>query len=484
MELSFDINEIVAVLNKSPHRDLNEYAPIVAKAALDPHFFHHFIAWNALNGQIRDAQVALPVLGLEVTDDPELVGNSYGHLLKLSPRDLLRGLDFAKARKATQSRISLRGLGRMVEAYLRKRERNREWFERTALQHRRTLRKLYSRYHIKPSPLAAAVLDFKLGDEKQSLPSGSVFEVLKRIPNMDPVEAAGTVMLNNIPFLIATGVMPAIKGNRAAIIAAIQGMSPSDLVNQVKTLNHWGMDKDPAIQAAYAEALRKKPNARANLFKATKAVEELQDEEETKEVLRKVQEAKLGAGTIDGDWAVLADASSSMRLSIELGKKIASLLSRMVKGKVLLNFFNSRALGYDVTGKALHEIQEATAHVFASGYTSIGAGLDPLLVLRKPVDGIAMITDGGHNTFPQFSSVYRAYEEKLKVSPTLYYYHVQGDPDKLSPELRGAGIPFEYFEVPSDADEYSLANLVQTMRVNRYSLYQEIMDTPLRKFTL
>lgn len=64
-ELSFDINELVAVLNKSPHRDLSEYIPIADKAMKsDPLFFHHFLAWNHIKGQIRDAKVALPVLGL------------------------------------------------------------------------------------------------------------------------------------------------------------------------------------------------------------------------------------------------------------------------------------------------------------------------------------------------------------------------------------------------------------------------------------
>lgn len=291
-------------------------------------------------------------------------------------------------------------------------------------------------------------------------------------------------MLNNIPFLIATGAMPAIKGNRAAIIAAIQGMSPSDLVNQVKTLNRWGMDKDGAIKAAYAEAIRKKDSkANANMFKASKAAEQVEDEE-TKEILRQVQEKRLGSGSIEGNWLILADMSSSMRRSIELGKVAASVLSRMVKGKVLLNFFNQRAVGYDVTGKTLDEIRNGTRHILANGYTSIGAGLYGAMFSDVAVDGIAIISDGGHNTIPSFSSVYRDYTMARKVNPSVYFFRVEGDTDKLAPELTAAGIPFERFTVPPDADEYSFGNMVQMMRVNRYSLYQEIMDTPLRKFVL
>ena len=486
-ELSFDINELVAVLNKSPHRDLTEYIPIATKAMQgDKAFFHHFIAWNHIKGQIRDAKVALPVLGLLNTREPEFVANSYGHLMSLSPRELKRALDFAKGYQHSLSPngikwrgFSWRGLGRMVEAYLRDKERVPAKLERTVLQHRKVLRGLYTQFHVKPSPLAAAMLGFELTGEV--LPEvGGVLSKLGEISKMDPVTAAGMVMHYKIPFLIATSVMPQIKGNRTAIIAIIQSMSASDLVNQVKNLKHWGMDKDPAIKAAYAEALAKS-KGNANLFKAAKAVEVV-EEEDVREALAEIQERKLGAGSIDGNWLVLADMSGSMSLSMELGKKISAILSRMVTGKIWLVFFNQKAYGRDVTGKTLEGIREITGQLFSHGYTSIGAGLDFANSQGLDFDGIAVVSDGGHNKAPQFSTEYAKAERRLLKSPSVYFYRVGGDQDKFSTELDIAGIAYERFPVDKNADEYSIANLVQTMRVNRYSLYQEIMDTPLKTF--
>jgi hypothetical protein len=37
------------------------------------------------------------------------------------------------------------------------------------------------------------------------------------------------------------------------------------------------------------------------------------------------------------------------------------------------------------------------------------------------------------------------------------------------------------FPITSEADYYSIPNMVQTMRTNRYSLIDEIMEVPLLK---
>lgn len=481
-ELSFNINDLVSVLNKSPHRNLEEYIPITLTAMQhDPLFFHHFIAWNHIKGQIRDAKVALPVLGLSATKEPVLVANGYGHLMALGPRELWRALNFGKSlMKSMPGKLSWRGVRRMVQAYVRRLEGQPARLERVVLQHRASVRKLYVGFHLKPSPLAAAMLGFKL--DGQELPEvGGALGALKTISKCtDPVEAAGLVMHHKIPFLIATGVMPQIKGNTAAMIAVIQSMSSSDLVNNVKVLKHWGMDKDSAVKAAYAEALAKSKGT-GNLFKAAKAMEAVEDDD-VKEALAQIQERKLGSGSIDGNWLILADMSGSMRQSIELGRMVSAFLARSVKGKVWLVFFNQKAYGTEVTGKTLDEIRGGTALIRAHGRTSIGAGLDLANSTGLDFEGIVVISDGGHNCIPSFSEEYGRAVKRLDRVPSVYFYRVKGDADTLTTELQLHGISFERFDVSPLTDEYSIGNLVQTMRVNRYSLYQEIMDTPLKTF--
>lgn len=64
MEKVLSKREVIGVLTRSPHGKLEEYlAPSSAAAKDDPNFYAHLCAWNHQRGSVRDAKVALPVLG-------------------------------------------------------------------------------------------------------------------------------------------------------------------------------------------------------------------------------------------------------------------------------------------------------------------------------------------------------------------------------------------------------------------------------------
>jgi hypothetical protein len=72
--------------------------------------------------------------------------------------------------------------------------------------------------------------------------------------------------------------------------------------------------------------------------------------------------------------------------------------------------------------------------------------------------------------------------EKLGNEPTVYFYNVYGPYNTLSQQLKQAGVDYQEFDVQhGKVDYYSLPNLVQTMRVGRYSLLDEVLDTDLKK---
>lgn len=460
-------NSIINELAKSPHGKLNEYTATGRKAASqDPEFLAHLIAWNHLNGQIRDSKVALPIVSLSTADYPaDFMENSLAHLALLDPRNLLRAVRFAKELKTPGRTHAIR---RLVSRYLE----NRDRWDRVALQHRRSLKELYALCHLKPSAHADAVLF------KGQRPSGSVFEAVANLKTMTPREAAGTILEKRIPFLIAMGAIGK-KPDTDLVLALIERMSPSELVTNTKMLERFGIKTVPALRAAYEQALGRAAKSKKNTLKATVAADAIEDEG-LAEKLKALQEKQIKAtGGIDGDWLVLGDKSGSMRQAIATATHLAATLAKMVNGKVHLVFFDTSPRYIDATDKSYDELLAATRFITAAGGTSIGCGLLYAVEKGLEVDGIAIVSDGGENRAPVFAHVYRAFAQATGKNPPVYLYHTAGDPNALVYNNAAAGIDTQQFEVPPNFDYYSLPNLVQTMRVNRYSLIDAIMETPL-----
>lgn len=179
-----------------------------------------------------------------------------------------------------------------------------------------------------------------------------------------------------------------------------------------------------------------------------------------------------------------------MAETIELSRQVSATLAKLVRGRVHLVFFDDTARHINVTGKTYEQILAETAHVTAGGNgTSIGAGLRYALDSGIEVDGIAIVSDGGDNKPPAFFQCYADYCKKYDKAPPIYLYRTDTLPRwRVETErwcamfikfLADIGHEVNQFDLRAGIDYYSLPNLVQTMRVNRYSLVEEILDTPL-----
>ncbi len=474
---------IFAELSKSPHGNLSEYVPIGREAvANEAEFFQHLIAWNQRNGQIRDSKVALPVIGLAFESDLELLDNSIAHLAMLGPRELRKAFDFVREirPKGKMSKID-----RIITAYLNEKEKDRGW-DHIAVQHRAVLKGLYALTHTPPlsDRVRAVLFGFKgrgESKEKLPLPKGSIFEAVANLNNMSPVEAAGTILRYKIPFLIASGALGAKIKDVDLLMALIDRMSATELVTNTKMLEKLGMKTNPALRGAFEKAMEKASTSKKNTLKTTQAVEAVQDEG-LKEKLRNLQDKQIkAAGGPDGDWLVLADKSGSMQHAIETARDVSAALAKFVKGKVHLVFFDTAPSYIDVTGLSLDQIQKGTRHFTANGGTSIGCGLNRMLMDKIPLDGIAIVSDGGENNAPRFVDVYQKYAKFIDKDVPVYFFLLKGDSsDSFTYSMRAAGIELNTFDLRSGkVDYYSVVNLVQTMRSNQYSLVDEIMATPL-----
>lgn len=471
--------KLVSELAKSPHGKLAEYVP-AAKLGFQHEslFMQHLIAWNHKNGQIRDSKVALPVIALASTKEPEFLDNAFAHLAMLGPRELLRSYMFAREIRPAGQMLAFR---RLIGDYLAEKEADKGW-DHIAIQHRKTLKEMYALSHARPAKdRTRAVLFGKDADNKPlPLPKGSVFEALAALKNMTPTEAAGTILKYRIPFLIAMGALGAKAKDADLVLALIDRMSPTELVTNTKMLEKLGVKTNPALRGAFETAIAKAATSKKNTLKTTAAIDAI-DDEGLKDKMRSLQAKQIAvAGGPEGDWLILADKSPSMAQAIEFAKHVAGSLTAMVKGKVWLVFFDAAPMTIDVTGLSLDQIQKATKHIRTGSATSIGCGLNRMLVEGIEVDGIAVITDGGENTAPYFYDVYKRYCDKFGKIVPVYMYDCQGDRDNFSESMNKAGHEMQKFDLRhGKADYYSIPNLVQTMRASMYSLADEIMATPL-----
>jgi hypothetical protein len=466
--------QLISELTKSPHGDLKQYLPIGQKAAkAEPEFLAHLIAWNEKNGQIRDSKVALPVVSLSTDYPKDFRENSLAHMALLSPRDLLRAIRFAKETKTPGNGLSIK---RLVESYLRAREANWSWWERTAVQHKASMKSLYALHHIKPNAMADLIL------MKNMPPQGTVFADIRALSSMSSKEAAGVIMNRKLPFLIAAGALGAKLKEPDLALALLERMTPTEVVTNSKMLEKLGVKTNPALRAAYEAKLQEVAQSKKATFKTTKAAEVLGSAK-----LQAVQEKQLDAlGKVEGNWLVLGDRSPSMKDSIEVSRLVAATLAKLVKGKVYLIFFDgtpSHVL--DVTGKTYEQILAETKTIQAGGAgTSIGCGLGLALSREWELDGIAIISDAKENTAPLFAERYQRLVKTYDKEPTVYLYRCKtgmtgwGDHD-LSDTMQRAGLELVEYDLTGGIDYYSLPQIISTMRSNRYSLADDIMQAPL-----
>jgi len=476
-------NQIVNQLMRVGHGKFDIYQDVGLKAVKsEPELFAHLIAWNNKFGQVRDTKVAFPVIALRGKPDAELYENAVAHMCLLDPRNLERAIRFHwELRSKFQAGNGVSGLIKAnVTRYLRVREANRKWWDKTAVQHRDSLKTLYALFHVKPNARAKGIL---FNDKK---PRGSVFEAIKNLKSMKVDEAAGTILNFEIPYLIAVSAIPDMKNKPDIALALIERMSGTELVTNTNMLKRLGVFENPVLRSAYDSAIvRIQKDKKTSTLKASRAKEFVTDKK-AKAKLKQIEEKELiKLGGIEGDWLILGDKSGSMEKGIELARQISGLIAQQVKGKVHLVFFHSSPTYFDVTGKDYDEIKEITKRQNADGMTSIGVGLDYIIKKGEVINGIAIATDGGENTDPRFADVYKKYVNTTGMEPTVYIFEIKssiGHQNVLTPHLNHEGILNETFDM-DNVDFYSLPNIIKTMRTSRYTLVDEIMEIPLLKFS-
>lgn len=463
--------EMLNSLLTTPHRRLEEVAELHRQMlARDPVFYGHLAVWYARHGDVRDHK--------EVFTGNLLASTVAGHrgagyvlLQDLPPYQVARVVDFVKRARGTLPRSARTAVVR----YLREREEHARHFDGAALRARKSMKHLYAGLHIKPSARADAILF------KDAPPADSLAYAVKRLAQAETGAAqAELIVEHKIPYTVAVG---AVRKLTPAVLAAlINSMSPQETINNLKSLKARGALAHAEVKALVDEKLAgaAADGARVSAFKAVRAAEVAGVDAETTAQLEHAASAQLRKrGRITKTTALLVDKSGSMTQAIEVGKRIAALISDVAEAKLYVYAFDT--IGYPVVSAGRGELSDwerAFQNLHAAGGTSIGAPLETMRLRRQTVEQIIVVTDEGENTAPYFNGIYARYCADLQVVPNVVIVKVGAHTDLLERQMRQSKVAFETFTFAGDY--YALPNLVPLLsRPSRLELLMEILETPL-----
>ena len=365
-----------------------------------------------------------------------------------------------------------------ITRYLREREADIEWFDAAVLSARKHMRRLYSQFHIKPSDRARKILF------ENAMPEGSRLAALRELSQLtDPIEQARSIIKNRIPYKSAATVVAEMTPT--VILALVEVMSSQELINNLGSLKARGAFDNSDIRAAIDDKLvQAKKSKKVSAFKGNEAIKAADLDEGTQAALKEVANSQIQSkGRLKHRVALLIDKSQSMHVSIEIGKQIGAMISAIAENDFYCFAFDNMPYPIKPPGSKLADWEKALAGIKAGGQTGCGVALEYMRRsgAGKPVqvvDQIIIVTDGGENQNPTFSTAYNTYCKTTGVTPSVVVVKVSGDYDRMTPAVRAAGIEMDVWEFKGDY--YSLPSLIPLLtKSTKLDLLMEIMSFPL-----
>ena len=461
--------EILNSLLTTPHRKLELVSKIHKEMLeLDPLFYGHLACWYQTNGEVRDHKEVFVahLLTSELTEHREA---GFVLLQKLPPYQVHRLVKYMKQHLQKVPRSARTA----VVKYLRVREQNTDFFDRAALRAKKAMKSLYAGLHIRPDARADAILF------KDAPPAGSLAFVVKQLAGVkDPTDQARVIVENKIPYAVAVGVVH--KLTPTALVALIDAMSPSEVINNMASLRKRGaLDHAEVKKLVEWKLEAAKNDARVSSFKAKIARTHARVGDGFAKQLASVTNEKVKAkGKIVRPTALLVDKSGSMTQAIEVGKQIGAMIGGITDEALYVYAFDNLPYQLMAAGPELSDWERAFEHIKAGGSTSVGCPVEAMRLRKQRVEQIVLVTDQGENVQPYFSEAYLNYARELAVKPSVLIVNVGRASDYTEKSLRRANVPVDTFTFTGDY--YSLPNLIPLLtRPSRLDLLLEILATPL-----
>jgi len=487
---------ILNTLLTTPHRKLDEIWLVHdTMVRQDPRFYVRLAAWYNDHGDVRDHKEMF-VVNLVLSQFPGHRDVGLALLRVLPPYEVGRVLDFINGKKQRKLRADKaadagkpaeaavqefglfrnppRSLRTEITRYLREREADADWFDSTVLVARRAVKRLYALLHVPPAERAQQVLF------DDNPPADSRLYALRQLAKAaSPVEQARAIVENEIPYRVAATVIRQMTPS--VLLALIERMSPQEVINNLAALRRRGALDNPDLKALVERKLDEaKTASRVSAFKAEEAVKAAGDLSiDVRRRLEAVADTQVKAkGRIKRPTALFIDKSGSMNLAIELGKRIAALISTICERELYVYAFDTVAYPIEPAGRDLADWERALRGITAGGGTSVGAAVEFLRRKQQVVEQLVVVTDEGENAPPFFVDALRKYCEDVRVEPAVCFVRTPGATSHLEERCRQAGIAADAFQF--EGDYYALPNLVPLLtRPSRLELLMEILEYPL-----
>ncbi len=467
-EQDLRLNVLNSVLT-TPHRKLTEVAPFHRELReRDPLFYGHLAVWYQREGVVRDHKEAF-VAFLLTSAVPAHRDAGFVLLQELPPYQVARVVDFLKRELHSVPRAARTAVTR----YLRARESNAALFDGAAVRARNAMKALYAGLHVKPSARADAILF------KDAPPEGSAPWVVKRLGGIADAEAqARLIVSNRIPYTVAVGALRRVTPS--VLVALLSAMTPQEVINNLGSLRRRGAfdhaEVKARIEAKLAEA---RTDVRVAACKTATAAKAAAVDAGTKKLLDDVADVQVKArGRIRRSTALLIDKSGSMESAIELGKRVAALVSGIMDAPLHVYAFDTVAYRLDAADPSMGAWDRAFELIRAGGQTSIGAAVEALRLGAQAVEQLVIVTDECENAAPYFSASYEKYAQDVGIRPDVLVIKLGNARTLVEDACRAGAIPCETFTF--GGDYYALPNLVPLLaRKSRLELLLEILALPL-----
>lgn len=461
--------EMLNSLLTTPHRKLEQVATLHGELLeLDPIFYGHLATWYQREGDVRDHKEVF-VANLLASAVPEHRDAGFMLVQEFPPYQVARIVDFMKQRLGKVPRCARTA----VRRYLAQRERKPEFFDRAALRARSAMKHLYATLHIKPGARADEVLF------KETPPADSLAFAMKQLAKAEtPADQARLIVEHRIPFPVAVGALRQVTPS--VLVALIDAMSPQEVINNVKSLKARGAFEHAEVKALINAKLGEaEKDARVSAFKARVAADAAELDEETAARLERVTNEQVKRrGKITRPTALFVDKSASMENALEVGKRLATLISGICEAGLTVYAFDNMPYPVQASGTELGDWERAFQYLKAGGNTSVGAPLEALRKKQIAVEQLILVTDEGENAAPYFAETYEAYGKSLNVAPNVVIVKVGHASDWVERKLQEKQVQVDTFTFAGDY--YALPNLIPLLtRPSRLELLMEILETPL-----
>lgn len=358
------------------------------------------------------------------------------------------------------------------------------WLESVALYNRRRLKQVYKYHHIKPSPLAQAVLF----DEKP--PEGSKLAVLKQIAQSDDRnEQARLIIEHKIPDRIAASLLPA--DSPITLVARLAVKTPKEVLNSRKLYEESGILNIPEVREEFE---RKIERATASISVAEHRKSAQGTDERVQAAVERAKQKAIDQEThrIEKTTLFMGDASSSMDTYFPVMQQIGSRIMPICDGEFMCVLFNDHAQVLEVIGNTLADWQAAFRGKRASGWTNMQAGFE--LALRRGLmpDQVIIATDGGENrgtyvrnNVGSFAETLSRYADQNQMNPNVIVVGLKDTggryDNRFARSIQNKGFTVDEFPPPPGEYDYNLFDQIVAVCGGppAVTLVQRVMETVL-----